>query len=195
MIWKTVRDEQLLRYEIGLFEKWFSLIFTQLISDQLPNTTIHLQYDVFNVISQPTNGLTIQSILKVEQLARKMIDKKTKLLKAREKLENKTDFDHIIIFIENRLTNMIQRAQCNSKQIVKKTTIITKFYNATFIKRHSLLFLHSFRVSPNYYLFDQSFVQLNENLIRKEVVFIIHIDLGLLDRRSDLSICLVQKIL
>ena len=72
MIWKTVRDEQLLRYEIGLFEKWFSLIFTQLIFDQLPNTTIHLQYDVFNVISQPTNGLTIQSILmKVEHSEKK----------------------------------------------------------------------------------------------------------------------------
>ena len=49
----------------------------------------------------------------------KIIDEKTKLLKTREKQENKTQFDHIITSIENRVTNMLQRAQYNTKQKLK----------------------------------------------------------------------------
>lgn len=117
-------------------------IFTQIIFDQLPNTTMHLQYDVSNVISQLTNDLTMQTILKAERFTQnyvqKIIDEKIKLLKAREKLENKTDVDHIIMSIKK------SPCQYDTKQIVRRSTIITKSFNATFINLQTNNIFYSF---------------------------------------------------
>ncbi len=125
-----------------LFQKWLSIkslqptctfqdlqlntisnIFTQLMFDQQPITTIHQQYDTSNIISKLKNNLTEQTMLKAEELAQtyiqKVIDEKNKLFKTKEKLENQTVFDNIVKAIENRINNMIQRAEYDTKQKLK----------------------------------------------------------------------------
>jgi hypothetical protein len=83
------------------------------MSDPQPITTtsIHLQYDASNIISKLTNDLTVQTLRTAEQLAQiyvpKVVYKKTKLFKTREKLENKLVFDNIIDTIEYSIINMI----------------------------------------------------------------------------------------
>jgi hypothetical protein len=91
--------------------------------DQQPITTIHQQYDTSKIISKLKNNLTEQKILKAEELAQtyiqKVIDEKNKLFKTKEKLENQTVFDNIVKAIENRINNMIQRAEYDTKQKLK----------------------------------------------------------------------------
>jgi hypothetical protein len=91
--------------------------------DQQPITTIHQQYDTSNIISKLKNNLTEQTMLKAEELAQtyiqKVIDEKNKLFKTKEKLENQTVFDNIVKAIENRINNMIQRAEYDTKQKLK----------------------------------------------------------------------------
>jgi hypothetical protein len=91
--------------------------------DQQGITSIHQQCDIPNIISKLKNDLNEQTVLKAEELAQtyvqKVIDEKNKLFKTKEKLETQTVFDNIVKAIENRITNMIQRAEYDTKQKLK----------------------------------------------------------------------------
>jgi hypothetical protein len=87
------------------------------------SSTINLTNNGTNPTDQFIENLTQQTISTAEKIAQHYVEKvnneKKKILNNREKFKKPPTIDNIIIGIENRQMNMVQRAQCNIEQTLK----------------------------------------------------------------------------
>jgi hypothetical protein len=139
VIWKAIHDEQEIRYEIAMFQKWLSIqsvttsyaypdlqltnitqILTQLIFKQphISNNNFFMaNNNSMNPVAPP---LFEQTLIKAEAIAQGFVQKATeakgRLWQTRSNHKNIPLFDQVFTLIITREQNMIQRAQYNINQ-------------------------------------------------------------------------------